>query len=161
MKKGFTLIELLAVVMMIGILASIALPQYRTSILRSQAAEGLMNLRTIFDAASRYRAQNGQAPTGVHQLDVGFFDAVAVGTNGAAIGNFLYTFGSSTITACRLNGNTTTATNTYCFTVYYNHASEGRGFMTCEATSANTKFNKVCPAFGTLYSGSSTVYEVK
>lgn len=161
MKKGFTLIELLAVVMIIGILASIALPQYRTSILRSQAAEGLMNLRTIFDSAARYKAQNSQSPAGVHQLDVGFFDAVAVGNNSSAIGNFLYTFANDYITACRLNGTGTSATNTYCFTMYYNHANEGRGFITCQANSVNTKFNKVCPAFGKLYGGSSTVYEVK
>lgn len=158
MKKGFSLIELLAVVLMIGILASIAVPQYRTSILRSQAAEGLMNLRTIFDSAARYKAQNSTVPAGVHQLDVGFFDALAVGNNSSAIGNFLYTFEPSYITACRLNGNTTNADNTYCFTMYYNHATEGRGFITCEATTANAKFNKVCPAFGTVYSGN--VYKV-
>ncbi len=39
MKKGFSLIELLAVVMIIGILASVSLPQYRKAIEHARAAE--------------------------------------------------------------------------------------------------------------------------
>ncbi len=53
MKKGFTLIEIMAVVLILAILTSIAMPQYRKSIERSRAAEAMQMLPAIYDARDR------------------------------------------------------------------------------------------------------------
>lgn len=46
-KKGFTLIEVLIVIIIIGILASIALPQYISTIAKARSAEAVAQLGTF------------------------------------------------------------------------------------------------------------------
>ncbi len=55
--KGFTLIELLVVVVIIGILASIALPQYELVVEKSRATEAMINVKAIQDACQRHNQE--------------------------------------------------------------------------------------------------------
>lgn len=58
-KYGFTLIELLVVVLIIGILASVALPQYQKAVRRSQFAEILSVSRAVWQAQQIFKLANG------------------------------------------------------------------------------------------------------
>lgn len=68
--KGFTLIELLVVVLIIGILASVALPQYQKAVLKSRHANILVLLRSLKDAEERHYMSSGEYTTDWDALDV-------------------------------------------------------------------------------------------
>ena len=70
LKAGFTLIELLVVVLIIGILTAIAIPQYQKAVVKSHAAEMLLNVRSLRTAREAYVLANGVPPKSVEELDV-------------------------------------------------------------------------------------------
>ncbi len=70
MKKGFTLIELLIVVLIIGVLSAIALPQYEKAVEKSRAAEPMTLLTALGHAQEVYYMANGTYATKFNELDV-------------------------------------------------------------------------------------------
>lgn len=67
---GFTLIELLVVVLIIGILAAIAVPQYQKAVLKARASEALVQGKALLAAEQAYVLSNGAMTMDLDALDV-------------------------------------------------------------------------------------------
>jgi prepilin-type N-terminal cleavage/methylation domain-containing protein len=86
-KSGFTLLELIIVVIVIGILASIALPRYIQIAEKGRCAEAKSILSSLRSAQIRYYAQYGT------------FAGVSTSLDTGAITGKYFTFGASTASA--------------------------------------------------------------
>ena len=78
-KKGFTLIELLVVVLIIGILAAVAVPQYQKAVAKSRYAAMKPIVKSLADAAQTYYLANGTY--------FNYFDELDIDTNGTLSSN--------------------------------------------------------------------------
>ena len=96
MQKGFTLIELLVVVLIIGILASVALPMYTRAVDKSRGTEALTITKSLVDAQNIYYLANGSYTTNLEDLDITVPEAKGFYINAAgSVGDSLLISASS------------------------------------------------------------------
>ena len=69
-NAGFTLIELLVVVLIIGILAAVAVPQYEKAVKKARAAKLLPWIQSLQQAQQLYYLNNGKYATCFNDLEI-------------------------------------------------------------------------------------------
>ena len=72
--RAFTLIELLVVVLIIGILAAIAVPQYQKAVAKAELSQLVFIVKSIRRAQDVYFLNNGTYTTNLNDLDISITD---------------------------------------------------------------------------------------
>ena len=87
-NRAFTLIELLVVVLIIGILAAIALPQYQKAVEKSRAAEAIATLKYMHDQGVLCELEKGAGECDSmtnEELDIHFGNGFTCQFNGSYV----------------------------------------------------------------------------
>ncbi len=145
---GFTLIELLVVVLIIGILAAVALPQYQKAVLKSRLATVMHLVKTIHEAQEVYYLANGKYTNQIEDLDIELPEATRTSSPG---GNTWLTWNNGqyrvAIETSLVSGAVRNKEGDYDlqYQQYYSH-SVGKNEILCAAFDNVAK--SVCQGFG-------------
>lgn len=86
-NKGFSLIELMIVVLILSVLATIGIPQYRSATRKAQIAANLPIMKSLQDDMVNFYNLNGQLPTSLFQLSLNRAEFKDINGNGTTATN--------------------------------------------------------------------------
>ena len=169
-NAGFTLIELLVVVLIIGILAAVALPQYQVAVLKARYSNLISVLSTIREAEEVYYLANGSYVDDTSALDIGELNGCSsLGAGGMIQCQHFHI----DVNAGNADGNPLGYYREnnrirLIYAYYQDYSAVKPGVRECWALPGDDAANQVCKSLGgtktgtkTISSGTFTIYELR
>ena len=154
-KRGFTLIELLVVVLIIGILAAVAVPQYQKAVEKARTREAVLTLKTMQKAWELCRIQYGEEADECNNNEDGLFAHMDIELPGTLVEDgcdsvagcyftkdWIYDFDGGAVSAIRVTNPDDLSVNPYWLT-----ADGTRGEIYCSTTQTGG-CDKICGSKG-------------
>ena len=142
--QAFTLIELLVVVLIIGILAAVAVPQYQVTVEKARMTDSLVLLQKLKDAQERYYLANNKYATDLEELDITMPGILS--SNNISLPNGLVLKLSHTDNYAYIENKK----RTNALIMYYTY-SPNHGQRRCSAKQGNSVANQVCKSLGGIW----------
>ena len=146
-KKAFTLIELLVVVLIIGILAAIALPQYEKAVEKTRFMQRVVLLRALVNAQEVYYLANGKYSSRFDELDI---QMPAQGAESPEEGFSFITVNSLGISLYEDEVTAYKSATDPRLVCYYSHIADQEAAGRCGCYGWNEKAIGICKTFGKL-----------
>ena len=158
-SMGFSLVELLVVVLIIGILSAIALPQYEKIIEKSRATQALIFLRNIADAQKVYFMENGTYARKFSDLGI---DIPWTGTEEGVVYPRITDTRSNQQWSVQIQWDTDADSLTYI--IRLNGKYKGGGFAIYNGRAGKPESNTIClerRSYGVIFQGQPGDYCIK
>ena len=123
-KAAFTLIELLVVVLIIGILAAVAFPQYQKAVEKSRVTEAISIMSSVAQAMNVWVLENGYPDQAVFFLGEGApgelsIDVLQCVPGATCESNFFHYWANCEVTGCEVDASRReNGTETYWLSMY-------------------------------------------